>query len=537
MLKKCIKPLALLVTLLMAISVFAACGQSNNTSGGTEKTTAQEEKSTTQTELAKSPYEIQKEKFQEIVMYLPGAAPTDFEKVMEKINEKLKTSVNANLKINYVSWGDLETKFPLLLASGENFDMIFSGTWCFFVDGIKKGAYMPLQKLLPDYAPGLWKDLPKEYWDSSTYNGDILSIPKFDDGINTYGLFYRDDLRVKYGLPEIKTMEDMENFLKAVKAKETEIKPFVGGQFDVGILGWAKEYFTNVKYTTLDSVQYLLGYVESSPDKLYSTLDPNPVDNEAGKKGRELIKRWNDEGLISKNMSSNKTRGVEYVRNGTSAVAGLNISNAVDEYVNIRNAHPDWDFKYFIFDLNQDIIIKAPANSNAVSVYKNSANPEKAVMVFDQLAGDLETNRLARYGIKGVHYDIDADGKRFVPEGTDPSLFGDGSMSSWAWSQYRYMLPIRGSSDWMKNLQENIVGPKLKSAVSEHFVPVLTEINAEIAACTQIYNTYSEGFNSGILDPVKDYDTLAAKLKAAGLEKIQQVIQAQWTEYLKTLKK
>ena len=534
MLKKFFKPLTLVLALLMAISVLAACGQGG--AGGAEKTTAKVEQSATQTELAKSPYEIQKEKFQTITMYLPGAAPTDFEKVMEKVNEKLKQNVNANLTINYVSWGDFDTKFPLLLASGEPFDLIFSANWAKFADGVKKGAYMPLEKLLPDYAPGLWKDMPKEYWADSTVNGQILSVPSFDNQLDVYGLFYRDDLRVKYGLPEIKTVEDIENYLKAVKANETEIKPFMGGQFDVGILGALKNLLHNAKLNSLAPAQALLSYVESSPDKLYSGLDLYVPEDEASQKATVIIKRWNDEGLISKNMAANKTRGVEYVRNGTSAMCGLNITNAFDEYINIKSAHPDWDFRYLPFDLNKDVVNKAPANHNATSVYKSAPNPEKAVMVYDQLAGDKEVYLLTRYGIKGVHYDVGDDGKIFVPEGTDASLFSAESMSSWAWRQDRYMIPVKGSFDALSDILNNILIPKAKVPAMTGFVPVTADIDAEIAACGQIANTYSEGFSSGILDPVKDRAEMLAKLKAAGLEKIQQVMQTQWTEFLKTKK-
>ena len=535
MLKKFLKPLTLVLALLMVISVFAACGQGGATPGGTEKTSAKTEQSTTQTELAKSPYQIQKEKFQAITMYLPGAGPTDFEKVMVKVNEKLKENVNASLAINFVSWGDFDTKFPLLLASGEAFDLILSSKWAKFSDGVIKGAYLPLDKLLPDYAPGVWKDLPQEFWEGAKYKGNIMAIPANYSAINTFGLFYRDDLRVKYGLNEIKTIEDFENYLDAVKKNETEIKPFMGGKFDVDLLQWITFYFNPKKYTAISSTQRLLGYVESEPDKLYSALDPYPGDLEAGAKFREVLSRWNNKGLISKNMSANKTRGIEYVRNGTSAVAALNMTNSFDEYVNIKNAHPDWEFKYFEFDINADIIQKATPDQT--SVYKNSPNPEKALMVYDQLCSNQEINQLTRYGIKGVHYDVTPEGKFFVPEGTDATLFAPEAMSSWTWRQDRYEIFRKGDFEWLSKLREDVVVPKAKILLEENFVADTAEIAAEIAACSQISNTYAEGFSSGILDPVKDYDDMVAKLKKAGMEKVQQVVQAQWTEYLKTVKK
>ncbi len=482
-------------------------------------------------------YDAQKAQFDTITMYLPGTAPPDYEKVMAKVNEKLKANVNANLTINYVGWGDFDAKFPLLLASGEPYDLIFAANWAYFADGAKKGAYMPLDKLLPVYAPGLWKDLPKDYWKGVSYQGQILAIPAFDNEISTYGFFYRDDLRVKYGLPEIKTIADFETYLNAVKKNETEIKPFVGGKFDVDLLQWVRWEFISKKVKVVSSVQGLLGYVESSPAKLYSAADPYPADKEADVRFRELLRRWNDQGLISKNMAADKTRGIEYVRNGTSAVAALNIVNAFDEYVNIRAVHPDWDFRYLVFDLNSDVIEKAPSSHNAMAVYKSAPNPEKAVMLYDQLASNKEINQLTRYGIKGVNYDINSDGRYYVPEGTDPSLFASESMSSWAWRQDRYELPRKGGFAWLEKLKQSIIVPKARVLLESGFNADTSKIDPEIAACSQIANQYGEGFSSGILDPVKDYDAMVAKLKAAGSDKIQAEIQTQWTAYLKTVGK
>lgn len=45
------------------------------------------------------------------------------------------------------------------------------------------------------------------------------------------GFLIREDLREKYGMPELKTVADVEKFLYIVKEKETTVKPFdIGGR-------------------------------------------------------------------------------------------------------------------------------------------------------------------------------------------------------------------------------------------------------------------------------------------------------------------
>jgi putative aldouronate transport system substrate-binding protein len=43
--------------------------------------------------------------------------------VLAAINEKLMADLNCTIEIKYIDWGDIDTKYPLLFASGESFDM------------------------------------------------------------------------------------------------------------------------------------------------------------------------------------------------------------------------------------------------------------------------------------------------------------------------------------------------------------------------------------------------------------------------------
>ena len=60
-----------------------------------------------------------------LTMYLIGDRPVDNDEVFAKINEKLKEEINATIDVKFMSWGEYEQKYPLIFASGEDWDIIF----------------------------------------------------------------------------------------------------------------------------------------------------------------------------------------------------------------------------------------------------------------------------------------------------------------------------------------------------------------------------------------------------------------------------
>ena len=59
-----------------------------------------------------------------LVMYLIGDRPADNDEVFAKINERLKAEINATIDVKFMSWGEYEQKYPLIFASGEDWDII-----------------------------------------------------------------------------------------------------------------------------------------------------------------------------------------------------------------------------------------------------------------------------------------------------------------------------------------------------------------------------------------------------------------------------
>lgn len=91
------------------------------------------------------------------------------------------------LKFNFdiVPQADVPTKQPLLLASGDYPDVIWSGTIT-QADALKygtEGVFVPLNGLIKKYAPNVWKavqDVPGYRQDAMAPNGKIYALPAYN---------------------------------------------------------------------------------------------------------------------------------------------------------------------------------------------------------------------------------------------------------------------------------------------------------------------------------------------------------------------
>lgn len=58
-------------------------------------------------------------------MYLIGDTPNDWDKVLGMVNDYLKP-YNTDLAVTFMSWSDYQTMYSLVLAGGEQVDLIFT---------------------------------------------------------------------------------------------------------------------------------------------------------------------------------------------------------------------------------------------------------------------------------------------------------------------------------------------------------------------------------------------------------------------------
>ncbi|MBT3276037.1 MAG: extracellular solute-binding protein, partial [Spirochaetales bacterium] len=98
-----------------------------------------------------------------ISWYYPGNYPqNDQDTVFDEFNRLLKEKINTTIDFKTIAWGDYNQKMQVIIAAGEEYDLCYTANWINnYHHNVAKGAFVPLDDLLTEYAPGLWASVPE----------------------------------------------------------------------------------------------------------------------------------------------------------------------------------------------------------------------------------------------------------------------------------------------------------------------------------------------------------------------------------------
>ena len=189
------KLLSGVISVLLMLSM--ALGGCSSRTESTKPTPNQEINQLAEGDKTQEP-DIDLSKEVKLTMYLLGDRTPDFDRVFGMINEKLKEKINATLDVKFMSWGEYEQKYPLLFASGEEFDIIYSADWAFYnSQAVKQGFYEITQENLEKYAPMTASTIYKEAWEQAKVEGKVYMLPMNYKELSGYVYMARGDLMDK----------------------------------------------------------------------------------------------------------------------------------------------------------------------------------------------------------------------------------------------------------------------------------------------------------------------------------------------------
>lgn len=228
----------------------------------------------------------------------------------EKWVQRLNKLTGSELDVKLIQ----REKMSVLFAGNDLPDVLGSldlPTGKDMAGSVEAGVFQPLDDLLKQYAPNLFKKVPKEAWDSVSYNGKIYAIPDYLTNPSRRGTYIRTDLLEKTGLPAPKTVDDFINVMRAFKKLGVE-NPY--------------QMRENFKYADV-----ILGSFDVLPykdqfEKQGDQIVPKFFDVENTQKALQAYKTMYDEGLIPKDFAT--ISSTDYSKNINAGKAGMWSANA-----------------------------------------------------------------------------------------------------------------------------------------------------------------------------------------------------------------
>jgi len=453
----------------------------------------------------------------ELTWYYPGPYPQlDQDMVFEEFNKILKEKINATVDFKVQNWGAYEDKIRVIIAAGEEYDLCFTANWFNnYLQNVARGAFLPLDDLIDEYAPGLKALVPPAMWDATRVEGKIYGLINYQISCMTNGAYFKKELVDKYNfdVTTVKEMEDLEPFLAAVKEQDPDIYPT--GIVASGGGNWAG-WITHFGFDEVVG-RDMPGAVRLDDTGAIPTAI-NQCKTDEFKKFARTVADWYQKGYVrSDALAINDARPMTEA--GQMGVwFGGNVKPGGDaEHL------AAYGYEMIQHPISASVLKTSSIISTMHAISRTSKNPERAMMLMELLNTDKELYNLITFGIEGIHYNK-------VGPNRIEMIEGSGYVPNTAWMHActfnAYLLPGQGDTVWEETHALNmsaVPSPILGFAFDPE--PVKTEI----AQCSSVVGEYMRTLDTGSCGA--DWEaTLAefiAKLDGAGASRIITEIQAQ----------
>lgn len=507
---KALRVISVALTILLAASSFAGC----------KKSTSQK-------------VDLSKKVTLKIFMISdPPLNQSDTNQFLSKLDAMTTKDLNATVKIDYASGNNYETNYNLVLTSGEKYDLIYAANWLGYSTYAAKGAFLDLTNLVKKDCPDIYKTMPAEKWNAVKVNGKIYAVPNQNKASYEETAFmYREDLREKYNLPEINSVDTIQDYLEGIVKNDPSMIPsddYLSQVYNCMFIPYSKKYEI-VDVGADNSSNFVIDM--NNPTKVLATIEtPEYVPF------MQLMKKWADMGFWSKSVLSSDQWGENDVINGKAAATfNAQFPNDTFQVPSLEKQHPGWKFGFLQYqNIGGEFQVHTnQSTQDVMAVTRTAENPDRALMLIDKLQTNKDYYLLTQYGIKGLNYNLTTDGKLSY-DNVDLTKHQFGFFPSSAF--VNSSLALDNSDAWpdydssIKALQKMTVTDPL-----DGFVLDTTQFNTQYTAINQTKTQYGNPLQAGLAGDVNTaYNTFLQKSKTAGLDTVRAQVEKELDAFLAT---
>lgn len=524
--KRMKKLVSILMATAMTITMLAGCGSTDTTtdSNSTSSTSdTQGSKDASNTGDGTTTVDISEHL--DLTMYLIGDRTPDFDEVYGKINEILEEKLNCSLNVEFLSWGDHDTKYSLLFSSQEDFDLIFTASsWCHYEQTVALGGFADLsEEFIQTYAPDIWEVVPEVAWDQAKIDGNIYMVPNYANEFGQDVMAVRGDLLEKYGISDITSWDELVAFYKACAADG--IYASQGGPW--------YQYFQTQGYSITGGAPKggeLVLYNAQNPEDLALTY---VVEWDGFRDYCMQMKELADAGSWSKDVLNSSDERQTGLLTGRTAGMIWNLGSCLNYAKQANAENPDWNVTIIDPVASQTKKVNSYIN-NGVAINASSKHKERAMMVLNEFYTNPEVYDLAMLGVEGKHWEAVGEDQYKV---IDESGYGVSSNCNWGWNnteiqRTEYIEDRTALNDTYDALLEKFESNIKAAHVYDGFNFDSTNVSTQFAAVEAAIGNYYDPLVNGLVDDVdKSIAEMKAALESAGIQAVLDEMNRQAAEF------
>ncbi len=453
-----------------------------------------------------------------------GSKPNGYDAVMAAVNEYLAAEYGLSLEVRFLDW-DPSKVYPIIMNTGDGVDLVFFSGWPGSQDWARKGAFLELDEMLSDY-PALVEAIPADYWEAVKINGHIYSVPAPEVSWSANnGIIYRADLCEKYDLPAPDSIEHIIEYAEGILANEE-------GMFPMSTTIPQCMQFTRFDTLLLPGGNNDYGIViTETPDNISAYWG-----TDAHLEELTMCREWMEKGYFSRDLQNETLGESGLFENGFAAMMANHHTDSLggrvqtlESAIETNPEKADWKISFVPFNVNfGKVQISSPANLNATGIsYVYSEHAKESLTLLQAIYTDAKLHHLLRYGVEGVHYEIDEDGF-YKNISSDFTACG---LSLWNWRSDA--LNLEGANTKAALAKEEVFEIyRSCERMFSNFVFNKANVENEIANLTAVRDQYLKPLQYGLIDDVEaGLATFMEKANEAGLEKIQEEYINQYNEW------
>lgn len=461
-------------------------------------------------------------------MYLIGDTPNDWDRVLELTNKYLEP-FNTQLAVTFMSWSDYQTMYSLVLAGGEQVDLIFTAPWCYMYSEAPKGSFYVLtDDFIADHMPLANKYQDKESWDETTISGQTVAVPANQAQAMGKIVAIRQDIAEKYGINELKNWEDYMNYMQTVAKNETP----ESGIYAEAASGdnnelwdvYRQQYDTFLALDSdyLDMIYEYNGSIPSQDDIKIA------YDTDYFRSYAHDMKTLADAGCWSRSALNETVTDDD----AFGALQGASIAWNGSVFTYMEQAEQTEGVECMAYDLTTDHFVGCEAfSNNDMAIAAGSKNPERAAMVLDLIKFDTYLNRLLILGIEGEHYSLDDEG--YYTELEKSADYAAFAISA-SWAIKNGDLNEAGVSERERKIT-NAWAERVENNPTITFVFDDTSVSSYTASVKMVLDNYVPMLELGLVDDVDaTLDEMMQKCYDAGLQEVYDEFFRQYNEWAAT---
>lgn len=497
-------PMILAVT--MTAGLFVGCGKKEEVAKPSKPDVEQESG-----ETAVDPIDDPKD-IVDLKWYTFTAQPQDdLEAVNAAINEYTAEKIGVTVDMVMIPGGDYNDKMLALINSGGDFDICFSAGWTNnYIVNAKKGAFLAIDNLLETEGKEMYDAINPLFWESAKVDGEIFGVPAQKEIEPSAGVILPTKFIEKYNIDtsKIKSIYDMEDYLKLIKENEPGVTP------------WYMEHHMGVDFDFHKLVDGKLPVgVEIKSDGTTDYKVVNIRDTDTMKDIYAVLNKYYNAGYINADAATLPGATVADIKGKEFGAFLVETGPAQDGYFSDAVGQ---DVEYV--QLWSGIAKGNPPAIQAVSA--QSDHPEEAIKFLNLLNTDPELRNLVSYGIEGTHYEkvsgnvikrLPAMDKWTVPHYTFGNLLITNTLDTEAEDKWEQFLDFND-----KIIKSPVFGMKAATEGLEN----------EIAAVTNAQEEFMNILSTGSVDSEQYVAQMNEKLKGAGIDKIIEAVQTELDEWL-----